>query len=145
MGENREGELRLQIEYKHRCHLWKPPRMKRVFWKRIKNHGIRNEDWGEIWLPRFNEVLADCYVPIWVWLIGVLCFGLFGWIVIPIQFRKTRRQAIRLKELLGELNEKCRKWEQDNNHKNECLRFELPLPSVPGVLLNAVFYKEEAE
>ena len=184
------GDLdkRLQIEYCHCCHLWKPPRMKRIWYKRIsKDIHISQEQWRNH-LKEFDDILKISYVPIWWWLLLVLVYlaivvSLFGlmlaledrlelilillavfsvvelillWMIIRLQRRRTRRASIQLAKKVTDMNnalarheeEKRKKSGSDDKHGSNksqwILRFELPLPSIPGVLLHAVFLKTKS-
>ena len=223
------GDLdkRLQIEYCHRYHLWKPPRMKRIWYKRI-SRDYRNRGYSdpqEQWRKRlndFDEILKLSYVPMWWWLLLVLVYlgivvSLFGlmlaledrlalmlillavfsvvelillWMIIRVQRRRTRRASIQLAKKVREMNhdlakdeEKKKREEEEEKKKGEeeeekkkgeeeeekkkgeeeekksrsdgksvaarnestFLRFELPLPSIPGVLLHAVFFSQKKD
>lgn len=90
-------------------------------------------------IGKLDRVLKMAYIPIWLWLIlFFLSLGLLGWIVIPIQKKRTYKAGKSLIKIVNELNQELLK----KNEPGKLLLFEIPFPSKNKVILHACFYKK---
>lgn len=136
-----KDKKKVDIYFEHQNNFFLRPVMPRKKHRAISDYGVKDEQW-EKFLAECNEVLAMAYIPIWFWVI--ISFTIVGpFILLFIQRRKTRQAAKKLAEFVNKMNELCRSIRQKKNNKQERLIFELPLPSVPGVLVTAVFQERK--
>lgn len=155
----------VNIPFEHRNNLF----LKTAMLKK-KHTGIEayiGEDRYKEFLNDCNKVLQMAHISMWWWIlltslglgIGLSVIWCVHWwlllllipfgcgciVILFIQRVKTRRGAKKLAEIVDRMNEHCRKIRRKKKGSakaNERLVFQLPLPSIPDVLVTAVFQEK---
>ena len=157
MSEKRKEEKRVNLEYVHGHNFICRPRMRRVVYKALTDNGLDRDIWKE-YRNRFDEALRICsFFPIYAWfmvsiveggvlavlgyylltrsaagvtfwIILVILFTLLNLVILSAQRSRTLRASKRIANILLDLNKEA----------PDGMRFELPVPSISGVLATAV-------
>lgn len=140
-------ESEMAVTYAGKDSLFRKPKVRKGFLSCVSSHGVSHLQWDR-YVKQLNEVLLMAYFPIWLWVLGaIMSAGLLGLAVIIWQARATRKAAVRLAEVVDEMNKDMKDIERRVWPENpeRLLRFQIPRPSIPGVIVMVEMWKKADE
>lgn len=133
--------VNILFEYQNNIFL-KPTMLKK---KHTKIQEYVSEDQWHKFLKNTNDVLRESHIAIGWFVLWAILGGIGCVVILFLQRKRTRAAAKKLAKIVDEMNEYCREVRKKRRIANERLVFQLPLPSIPGVLVTAVFQEKRED